>query len=277
MSKLKKLKLKDLEPLSVRSYSSNSSGNGSIIDGGELGEVEVWGSASSGSGNSAATCRKCGTPYDGWGMCPKCDYSSGSSSSSQSSGSGWYPWGSGSGSGSGRPSSSGGGSSSSNPGTTSDGCIGPRNFPIPTTIQTMPGECLANCITQLLKFLGKNTSLEQVMFELVKMGCDPFNQGLNNAQSIAAINKYFNTEIHSNWNTLLDVLKKGNTVLSCIPDPKDPTGYHSIVITGVGETNNNQTVIRYYDPYSKEPKYALFKDANGNIPFQDFIEIKSQK
>lgn len=44
-----------------------------------LGEVTI-------EGTGADTCRRCGTPYDSWGMCPKCDYGSDSGSSGNGSG-----------------------------------------------------------------------------------------------------------------------------------------------------------------------------------------------
>lgn len=288
MDKLKKLKLRDLSLDSIRPMSTS---NGSVctcsgsetcsICEGDTDPVEIWGSSgSSGSVNSAATCRRCGTPYDGWGMCPKCD--TGSSGSGDYEGSGSDPWGSGSGSdyGSGGAAIGGGGSTGvGNPGNNNpgDGCIGVKNFPIPEQTQIMPGECLANCITQLLKSLGVNTSLDVVMLDLVKMGCDPINQGLKSEQSMNAIKKYFKINIHENWNQLQTVLNNGKPILSVIIDPKNPTVFHSVVITGYGQTNDGKAVIRYYDPYYTTPKYALFRNDDGSIPFGDFIEITAKK
>ncbi len=104
MSNLKDLKLKDVEVLNditLMSSSSNGdggddgsgievtlpevvitpdkgSGSGSGKGSGSGAGTGTGGSTSGSGGNSAATCTKCGTPYNTLGLCPYCDLGSGS-------------------------------------------------------------------------------------------------------------------------------------------------------------------------------------------------------
>jgi len=92
MSKLRNLKLQDVQPSSMM-YSTGN-GSGSEMHG-TLPEVVIYGTITYGTivyGSWPRTCINCGSAFDVWGMCPACDYGSGSGGSGSSvmgEGSGW--------------------------------------------------------------------------------------------------------------------------------------------------------------------------------------------
>ena len=137
-----------------------------------------------------------------------------------------------------------------------------NNFPIPESVQLIPGECLPNCVTQLLQLFGNDTNLNTIALEMFKMGWDPINGvHFNNVQNI--LQQYFNIEsINTNDPnefalSMINALMNGNPLISLIPDPQDPNGLHSVVITRIRFDENDNITLHYYDPYFNEEQIAV--------------------
>ncbi|MBK5722125.1 C39 family peptidase [Dysgonomonas sp. Marseille-P4677] len=277
--KLRKFSLQSQEAqamMSMQTMSSFSS-SGSILDGGSLKEVVVYGSASSSSGSKSdpSTCIRCGAKYE-WGECPNCDKGSSGSYSYGSNGSyNWGPWASGSyyGSGSGSYITSGGGTSGNN--TNSQDNRNPNNFPLGKP-QIHNADCGPTCIEQTLKYLGAWSTYGEFIQTLTSLlnitQLDIAKNGLNVEQMLKAVSYFFDSFEITDLSLLPNEIEKRNPIFSNIK-LKDGTN-HSVVILGYEQQNGNH-YFKYYDPLdtSKFHQENVF-DSNGKSNFQYFLVAK---